>query len=167
MKTTIQSIALAVLAATTSASAETPKVVPPKVTKLPKPVKPLVIDRVEFSGVGATKLTVAGKLVKATKGEVKAKLPDQKEATFTVAIEWACADESAGNTFEIKVGGKSLPGTVDGTGAGTWSRYRSIFVGEAKLAPGSHRLELRPAGPIRNALLDLRAVTLTPRLPLR
>jgi hypothetical protein len=24
--------------------------------------------------------------------------------TFTIALEWACADESAGNTYELRVG---------------------------------------------------------------
>ena len=52
---------------------------------------------------------------------------------------------------------------VGGTGAGTWSHYRSLFVGEATLPAGTHRLEFRPDGPIRDALLDLRAVVLSPR----
>lgn len=89
-----------------------------------------------------------------------------RPTTFTVAMEWACADESAGNAFEVRSENKVLPGTVDGTGAGTWSRYRSIFVGEMTLEPGNHRIEFRPVGPIRNALLDLKAVTLTPRVKL-
>lgn len=90
----------------------------------------------------------------------------ERPTTFTVAMEWACADESAGNAFEIRSEDRVLPGTVDGTGAGTWSRYRSIFVGEMPLESGTHRIELRPVGPIRNALLDLKAVTLTPRVKL-
>jgi hypothetical protein len=81
--------------------------------------------------------------------------------TFTIALDWACADESAGNTFEVRVGPRVLRGTVGGTG--TWSRYRSIFVGEVNLTTGPQRLELRSAGPPRGALLDLRAVILTPR----
>ena len=87
----------------------------------------------------------------------------ERPGTFTVSMEWACANESAGNHFQVRANDKVLPGTVDGTGAGTWSRYRSIFVGELTLPAGTHRLEFRPVGPIRNALLDLRAVTLTPR----
>lgn len=83
--------------------------------------------------------------------------------TFTIALEWACADESAGNPYEVRVGGRSLRGTVGGTGAGTWSRYRSIFVGEVTLPIGPQRLEIRPAGSPRGALLDLRALVLTPR----
>jgi hypothetical protein len=78
-------------------------------------------------------------------------------------MEWACADESAGNGFEVRVGGRATEATVGGTGAGTWARYRSIFLCEATLSAGAHRLEIRPAGPIRGALMDLRAVVLTPR----
>jgi hypothetical protein len=87
----------------------------------------------------------------------------ERPGVFTVAMEWACADESAGNALEVRVGGRTLPAIVAGTGAGTWSRYRSIFVGEVSLTAGPQRLEFRPSGPVRNALLDLRAVTLTPR----
>ncbi|SIO65583.1 putative membrane-bound dehydrogenase domain-containing protein [Singulisphaera sp. GP187] len=89
-----------------------------------------------------------------------------RPTTFTVAMEWACADESAGNAFLVRSDVSTLRGTVDGTGSGTWSRYRSIFVGEMVLAAGTHRIEFRPVGPIRNALLDLKAVTLTPRVKL-
>jgi len=86
-----------------------------------------------------------------------------RPSTFTVSMEWACANESAGNTYELRANGKAIRGIVDGTGASTWSRYRSIFVGELPLPTGTHRLEFRPVGPVRNALLDLRAITLTPR----
>ncbi|MFO0909170.1 MAG: neutral/alkaline non-lysosomal ceramidase N-terminal domain-containing protein [Isosphaeraceae bacterium] len=83
--------------------------------------------------------------------------------TFTISMEWACADESAGNVFVVQVDGITLRAAVGGTGAGSWSNYRTIFVGEAKLPAGKHRLEFRPAGAVRNALLDLKAVVLTPR----
>ncbi|HEV3163802.1 MAG TPA: c-type cytochrome, partial [Isosphaeraceae bacterium] len=83
--------------------------------------------------------------------------------TFTVTMEWACADDAAGNAFEARFGDRALTGVVGGTGAGTWANYRSIFVGEVTLSAGNHRCEFRPRGPIRGALLDLRAVVLTPR----
>src|SRR5262249_21992370 len=83
----------------------------------------------------------------------------ERPATFTIAVEWACADETAGNGYELRIGPKTLRSTVGATG----SRYRSIFVGEVDLGAGAQRLELRPTGPPRGALLDLRAVVLTPR----
>ncbi len=80
---------------------------------------------------------------------------------YTVTIEWACDDASAGNHFQINVDNRTLRGTVAGTGA--WANYRSIFVGEAVLNPGTHRLEFQASEIIQGALLDLRAVVLTPR----
>jgi hypothetical protein len=52
---------------------------------------------------------------------------------------------------------------VGGTGAGTWSHYHSIFVNELVLPAGTHKLEFRPSRPPQGALLDLRAVVLSPR----
>ncbi|WP_422927712.1 neutral/alkaline non-lysosomal ceramidase N-terminal domain-containing protein [Singulisphaera sp. PoT] len=86
-----------------------------------------------------------------------------RPTSFTVSMEWACADESAGNRFRVRVGGTSIGGNVGGTGPGAWDNYRSIFIGEVTLPAGTHRLEFRSAGPIRNALLDLRTIVLTPR----
>jgi putative membrane-bound dehydrogenase-like protein len=84
-----------------------------------------------------------------------------RPSTFTVALDYACADDSSGNAYLIRVGAQSNRGVVGGTGS--WSNYRSMFVRELSLPAGTHRLEIRPAGPIRGALLDLRAITLTPR----
>ena len=86
-----------------------------------------------------------------------------RPSTFTLAIDYACADGSAGNAFLVRVGGRLRDRGVVG-GTGSWSNYRSLFVGEVILPAGTHRLEVRPAGPIRDALMDLRAVTLTPRI---
>ncbi len=86
-----------------------------------------------------------------------------RPATFTVTMDWACADESAGNAFLIRVGNATIRGAAGGTGAGTWANYRSIFLGEVTLPAGTHRLEFRAAGPVKGALLDLKSVTLTPR----
>jgi hypothetical protein len=61
----------------------------------------------------------------------------------------------------LQVGSRTIKGTVGSTGS--WSRYQSIFVGEATLREGTERLEIRPSGPPRGALLDLRAVVLVPR----
>jgi hypothetical protein len=83
--------------------------------------------------------------------------------TFTVSMESACAEDSAGNLFVVKVGDRTLRGGVGSTGVGTWANYRSTFVGELTLPAGLHRLDFRPAQPPKGALVDLRAVVLTPR----
>ena len=51
--------------------------------------------------------------------------------TYTLSMDWACADESAGNSFTVKLGQSTIRSTVDGTGAGTWANYRSIFLGRS------------------------------------
>jgi putative membrane-bound dehydrogenase-like protein len=84
-----------------------------------------------------------------------------RPGTFTITLEWACADESAGNGYELRVGSRTVKGTVGATGS--WSRYQSIFVGEVTLGTGTERLEIRPIASPRGALLDLRAVVLVPR----
>lgn len=87
----------------------------------------------------------------------------EKAATYTVSMVWACAEESAGNRFLVRVGKNPLRGEVGSTGKATWANYQSIFVGETTLPAGNHRLEFLADGPPRQALLDLRAVVLTPR----
>jgi putative membrane-bound dehydrogenase-like protein len=84
-----------------------------------------------------------------------------RPATFTASLEWACDDASAGNRYSIRVGDTTVRRVVGGTGS--WSSYQSIFLQEVTLKPGVHRLEMRPDGPIRGALADVRAIVLTPR----
>src|SRR5262249_30074086 len=84
-----------------------------------------------------------------------------RPATFTVSMDYACADYAAGETYRIRVGASSLRGVVGSTG--TWSNYRSLFLTELSLPAGDHRLEMRRDGPIRSALADVRAIILTPR----
>jgi hypothetical protein len=84
-----------------------------------------------------------------------------KSATFTVSIDYACIDEHAGNRYEFAIGDTLFKGVVAGTGS-YWN-YRVTPIGELKLDAGTHRLEVRPGGPIKGALFDLRAITLVPR----
>lgn len=84
-----------------------------------------------------------------------------RPTTFTASLEWACDDASAGNAYLIRIGDSVIRNTTPGTGA--WSSYRSLFLRELTLPAGTHRLEMRPAGAIRGALSDVRAIVLTPR----
>ncbi|MBX6315350.1 MAG: HEAT repeat domain-containing protein, partial [Isosphaeraceae bacterium] len=79
---------------------------------------------------------------------------------FAVWIDAACADGSAGNRYILQVGPARLAGQVVGTG--TWDHYRWTRLGTLSLSPGRHRLEFRPDGKIRGALIDLRTVELRP-----
>jgi putative membrane-bound dehydrogenase-like protein len=81
--------------------------------------------------------------------------------TYTVTIDYACADDSAGNAFQMRIADRTIRGRVGGTGG--WAHYRSLFAGEVKLPAGEHTLEMRASAPLQGALIDLRAIVLTPR----
>jgi len=83
-----------------------------------------------------------------------------RPARFTISMDWACADDSPGNAYVIRVDKTTIRRVVGSTGS--WSKYQSLFVGEVVLGAGEHRLEMRAAGPVRGALADVRSITLTP-----
>ncbi len=80
---------------------------------------------------------------------------------YSVWLDWACDDRTAGNTLVVDVGKERLENKVSGTGS--WERYQSAAIGEITLEAGPQRLEIFPAGQIRGALLDLRSVELRPK----
>ena len=79
---------------------------------------------------------------------------------YEVWLDWACATETAGNSFQIQVEDTRLIDKVPGTG--TWDNYKHDTFGQLELAPGQHRLSFRAEGEIRNCLMDLREVRLVP-----
>jgi putative heme-binding domain-containing protein len=81
-------------------------------------------------------------------------------ARFDVYLDYACASDSAGNAFALDGGDPPLRGTVGGTGG--WDRYRTVKVGTLSLPAGASRVTVRPDGPVRGALMDLRTVYLVP-----
>jgi putative heme-binding domain-containing protein len=84
----------------------------------------------------------------------------ERAGDYDVWLDWACADDSAGNAFVLEGGKAPLRGTVKATGG--WDRYRQEKVGTVTLTAGTQRLTLRPDGELRRALLDLRAIRLVP-----
>ena len=87
-------------------------------------------------------------------------LETHKAGRYDVVLDYACDDGAAGNRFVIELGGTSLRGQIAGTGG--WSRYRQAKVGTVELTSGTHSVVLRGDGPIRGALIDLRALRLMP-----
>jgi putative heme-binding domain-containing protein len=85
-----------------------------------------------------------------------------KSQTYDVFLDFACAESSSGNTFEIASAGSALRSEVAATGP-DWSRYRQAKVGQLKMEAGIQRVQFRAAGTLKGALLDLRAVALVPK----
>ena len=75
-------------------------------------------------------------------------------------LDYACPDAAAGNAFVVSVAGQSVTATVAGTGL-DWSNYRRVRLGRLRVPAGQHRLTVRPDGPVRHALMDLRMIALT------
>jgi putative membrane-bound dehydrogenase-like protein len=84
----------------------------------------------------------------------------EKSGECDVWLEWACADDSAGNGYVIEGGESPLRGKVNATGG--WDRYRQEKIGTVALTNGTIQLRLRPDGDLRRALLDLRGIYLVP-----
>jgi putative membrane-bound dehydrogenase-like protein len=83
-----------------------------------------------------------------------------KAGTFDVYLDYACDAHSAGN--ELLLEGAESPVRWKVASTGAWSEYKTTKVGTVKLPAGEGRIIVRPAGPLRGALLDLRMVTLVP-----
>ncbi len=83
-----------------------------------------------------------------------------KATTFDVYLDYACANDSAGNTLVLDGADAPLRYTVAGTGA--WSDYTLVKLGTVKLPAGAGRLTVRPDAHPRGALLDLRTLYLVP-----
>jgi putative heme-binding domain-containing protein len=83
-----------------------------------------------------------------------------KPGKFAVRLEWACADDFAGNSYLLEIGDSRLSGPVPGTGS--WENYQRSKIGEVGLAAGKYRVVFRSEGKIKGALIDLKEVRLIP-----
>jgi hypothetical protein len=84
-----------------------------------------------------------------------------KAGNVDVYLDYACSDAAAGTPFVLEAGGNSMRATVAGTGP-DWSRYKQVKIGTLHVDAGKQRITLKPDGPVREALMDLRAVALLP-----
>jgi putative membrane-bound dehydrogenase-like protein len=84
-----------------------------------------------------------------------------RSGEYQVTLDYACADDVAGNRFLLHVGDQTIGGIVEGTGG--WDSYRWKGVGSLKLSEGEHELTFRSDGPVRQFLIDLRGIILSPR----
>lgn len=87
-------------------------------------------------------------------------VPPDGAGSYRVTLDYACANPAAGNVVVIEVAGQTLSAVVPGTGS--WDEFRGWTLGTVQLAAGRGELVVRSGGPIKQALLDLRSVRLTP-----
>ncbi|HTK75274.1 MAG TPA: CBM35 domain-containing protein, partial [Gemmataceae bacterium] len=83
-----------------------------------------------------------------------------RSGPYEVWFEWACDPAAAGNEFVLRGGTETLSGKVSATAG--WGDYRRAKVGEITLSAGSQTLEMRSAGAIKGALIDLKEIWLVP-----
>lgn len=79
---------------------------------------------------------------------------------YEVFVTLAADDASAGDQFTLETDGSSATGTV--LSSGGYDAFREVPAGRLTLKPGVNRLLLRPHGPLRQELADVRAVRLAP-----
>jgi hypothetical protein len=80
--------------------------------------------------------------------------------TYKVELTYACHPVDAGSTYTIGIKGQEVSGTVDATR--DWRIFQTVTVGQLQLAPGTHTLTLRATKMARNAVMNVRAVILSP-----
>ena len=83
-----------------------------------------------------------------------------KPGNFSVRVNYACENGTAGNEVVIEVAGQSLKAKI--TGTGTWENYQTAIFGDVELSAGEHRLTVRAAETLKNHLMDLKEVRLVP-----
>ncbi|HEV7223783.1 MAG TPA: PVC-type heme-binding CxxCH protein [Pirellulales bacterium] len=84
----------------------------------------------------------------------------ERPGVYAVSLDYACADGTAGQTIAVEAAGGRVTGQV--TGTGNWDTYRQKPLGRLELPAGKHELVVRPEGPLRGPLIDLKAVRLVP-----
>jgi len=80
---------------------------------------------------------------------------------FQVAITYACAKGVGGSTYAITVGDQEVPGKIKDTGS--WTDFITEEIGALEIdKPGRHTLTVVPKTMPGAAVMNLKAVTLTP-----
>jgi hypothetical protein len=84
----------------------------------------------------------------------------QVAGKYRVVLDYACANDTAGNRFRLQAAGQVLTGKIQGTGS--WDNYRSNAIGTLELPSGEFDVTLHSDGPVQSYLMDLRGIILRP-----
>lgn len=79
---------------------------------------------------------------------------------FEVFVELAADEESSGDLYVIQTEGSQTTGTVQPTGG--YEKFKLQSAGRLRLAAGINRILMRPEGPLKRELADVRSVVLKP-----
>jgi mono/diheme cytochrome c family protein/glucose/arabinose dehydrogenase len=79
---------------------------------------------------------------------------------YEVVVALAADEASAGDRFRIETEGSHTVGTV--LSSGGYGRFHEAPAGRLTLQPGVNRILMRPEGPLRQELADVRALRLVP-----
>jgi len=80
---------------------------------------------------------------------------------YSLAWEYSVSPEAAGNEWQLIVNGKQiLTGVVESTGS--WGTFELAEIGAVDLSGGDNKIVMRSLGPVKEALLDLRALRFSP-----
>ncbi|MBI4623058.1 MAG: c-type cytochrome [Verrucomicrobia bacterium] len=82
------------------------------------------------------------------------------EGAFDVWVNLAADDDSAGDFFAIETEGSRTRGEVRSTG--DYDHFREQAAGRLTLRAGVNRILMRPDGPLKRELADVRGLRLTP-----
>jgi len=83
-----------------------------------------------------------------------------KAGVYQAYIQWTQVPEYADNPFSLEAGPANLKAKFPSTGG--WGMWQRKSFGQIALAAGRQRIVLRPDGPIKGELSDLREVHLVP-----
>lgn len=79
---------------------------------------------------------------------------------YKVTIFQGCTEANAGSSVDVVIGDQKMNFKVKSTGH--FQKFEPVEVGEINLPKGNHRLEVRPQGKIKTAVMDIQKIVLTP-----
>lgn len=79
---------------------------------------------------------------------------------YELFVTLAADDASAGDAFVVETSSAALRGLVRSTGG--YESFAEQKIGSIRLGPGTRKILMRPGGPLKQELADIRALTLRP-----
>lgn len=84
-----------------------------------------------------------------------------RPGTYRVEWDYSVSPEAAGNDWQLEIGGnEALAGTILSTGG--WETFKTVTLGTVVLPAADNHVVVRSKGPVKGALLDLRAIRFFP-----